>query len=152
MLFGSELGRIRHLRKRLTAASTVRFERNKESNNEQAAFEQGEHPGAGARGGLAVLGGTKHSNQAQKQEEPAGEGYEDRPVPHPDVVSADNRQARYEQQYAREVDDWRDLRIVEMRLHKRELGDKHGDHGGAEKRCNLLGVRHECLRGAGCAA
>ena len=122
----------------LAAASTVGFERNEEGYNQQATFEQDEHPGACARGGLAVLAGGKHSNQAQKQEKPTREGYEHRPVSYPDVVSEDYRQARDEHQDAREVDDWRDLRVVEMWLHKRELGDEHGDHGGAEKRCNLL--------------
>lgn len=122
----------------LASALTVRFERNEERYKQQASFEQNEHPGACARGGLAVLACDKHSNQAQQQAEPTGKGYEHRPVPDPDVVSADNRQARNEHQYSREVDDWRSLRVVEMWLHKRELGDEHGDHGGAEKRCNLL--------------
>jgi hypothetical protein len=71
--------------RRLAAALTVRFERNEQSYNQQATFEQDEHPRACARGGLAVLVGAKHSNHAQKQEEPTGKGYEQRPVPCPDV-------------------------------------------------------------------
>ena len=122
----------------LAVTSTVGFKCEKESYDQQAAFKQHENPGACARVGLTVLVGTKHSNQAQKQERPAAEGNEHCPVPHPDVVSADYRQAGEEEQDSREVDDRRDLCIVEMWLHKRELGDKHGDHGGAEKRCNLL--------------
>jgi hypothetical protein len=122
----------------LAPSSAVRFERNEQSHNQQASFEQDEHPGVRARGGLAVLACEQHSNQAQKQEKPTGKRYEHRPVLYPDVVSANYRQARDEHQNAREVNDWWNLRVVEMWLHKRELGDKHGDHGGAEKRCNLL--------------
>ena len=132
------LGRIFTCARWLAAASTVGFERNEEGHYQQATFEQDKHPGACARNSLVVPVRSKHTNQAQKQGRPTAEGYEHRPVPYPDVVSEEDRQARDEQQDARKVDDRRDLRVVEMWLHKRELGHEHGDHGGAEERCDLL--------------
>jgi hypothetical protein len=97
----------------LATASTVRFERNEESYKQQATFEEHEHPGACGRGGFVVLNGTEHSNHAKKQEEPAGDRYEHRPVPCPDVVSADDRQARDEHQDAA----W-SIRVGPRQLHE----------------------------------
>src|SRR5262245_65066007 len=58
------------------------------------------------------------------------------------VVRADDCQACNEHQDAGEVDDRWNLRVVQMRLHERELGNDHRDDNGANETCDSLRGRH----------
>jgi len=53
-------------------------------------------------------------------------------------VCANDGEASNEHQCAGEVDDGRDLRIVEVRLDEGKLGRDHRDDGRSEKARNLL--------------
>jgi hypothetical protein len=53
-----------------------------------------------------------------------------------------DRQTRDKHENSREIDDWWDLLIVEMRLNKRKLRSNHYHQGWAQQSSNTLRVLH----------
>ena len=86
------------------------------------------------------------ANQTQNQEEPPGHRDENGPIARPEIVCPDNREAGDKHEYAGQIDNRRDLAVVQMRLNERKLRDERSHEGGAEKRCNVSRVGQDGLR------
>lgn len=77
-------------------------------------YERSQHAAALGRASL-VGAGREHAEQAKGQEEPAGQGHEQRPVAPPAIVRPYDGQSGNEHQRTRQVDGGPNLQIVEVR-------------------------------------
>ena len=92
-------------------------------------------------------GRSKHSNQTKSQSGPSRQRYQNAPVAPSAIAVTDYREAPNNHRDAPETGDRRNLRILETRLHGRELRDDHRDASRANEDGGSHQRRHMRLRG-----
>ena len=84
----------------------------------------------------------RHSDEAEPDRKPPEESDEDRPTSGPAVVRSDGKEARYEEENAREIDDGGNLVVVEIGIDEGILRENNRDKDWTDNASDSLRIDH----------